>query len=160
MKTIKLTQGQVALVDDEDFNMLNKYKWGATYMHTSWYVRRTYRAGEKELMQLIHRVIMNAPKGMMVDHIDHNGLNNQKSNLRLCTNAENARNRVVMKGGSSKYKGVSYVKKNVRRWKARIQANCKEKTLGSFHTELEAAIIWNIASRKYYGKFANPNVLK
>jgi len=101
MKIIKLTKEKFTLLDDEDFDEINKFKWQAT--KTGYATRNT-----KGKTIRIHRLVMNAPKGMMVDHIDHNTLNNQKSNLRICTHTQNQQNQKNRQHGrgSSKYKGV------------------------------------------------------
>ena len=95
MKQIPLTKNKFTLVDDEDYELVNKYNWyfGAGYA----------RSMEKILM---HRLIMKAKKGQMIDHIDGNGLNNQRSNLRFCTHSQNMANKKGFKNTSSKYKGV------------------------------------------------------
>ena len=85
MKEIILTQGQVALVDDEDFEYLNQWKWCAIKSRKTYYTTRTIYIPCK-MTVIMHRIIMNTPLDMTVDHIDHNGLNNQKYNLRICTN--------------------------------------------------------------------------
>ena len=95
---------------------------------------------------------------MEVDHKNGDGLNNTRENLRICTREQNARNRRSVSGSTSKYLGVSWCK-DKKRWRAQISAYGKCKKLGRFKTELEAAIIYNIAARKYYGRFAKPNVL-
>jgi len=160
MKEIKLTQGKVALVDDEDYEYLNQWKWIAnkSYTREVHYVVRNKKIDGKWKQVRMHRLIMYAPKGMHVDHKDRNGLNNQRSNLRICSNIQNCYNRGANKGGSSKYKGVCFCNTH-RRWRARLMINGNAKMLGYFKTELEAGIIINIAARKYHGEFSRPNIL-
>jgi len=168
MKEITLTQGMVALVDDEDFEWLNQWKW---CVNKKTYAKRAiYKNGEIQIL-LMHRDIMNAQKGMQVDHIDHNCLNNQKSNLRLCNNSQNQMN-CNTKGGKSKYKGVVLKIKNrsqtlkngkiktyyySKPFYAQITVNSKKKFLGYFKTEMQAAIAYDEAAVKYFGEFANLN---
>jgi len=142
MKTIQLTQGKVALVDDEDV----------------YYARRGVKINTKWTSESMHRQIMNHPEGMAVDHKDGNGLNNQRDNLRVCTDAQNTRNQKKSKNRSSKYLGVSWCVRDGL-WQTHIWINGKNKRLGNFETELEGAIIYNIASRKYFGEYSRPNKL-
>ena len=162
MKEIKLTQGQVALIDDEDFEYLNQFKWYAMKTKHNDYVSRDEVINGVSTRILMHRLIMKTPVGVMTDHIDHNGLNNQKHNLRLCTNGQNLMNRRPRE--SSKYLGV-YVIKTIRKKsvyksiRADITVNKKTIHLGSFKTEEDAALAYNEAALKYHGEFANPNVI-
>jgi hypothetical protein len=148
MKEIRLTQNKVALIDDEDFGRVNKYNWflGANgrYVMTS-----------KGLY--LHRFIMDCPKKMYVDHIDHNGLNNQKVNLRLCTQQQNCFNQSKQKrANSSIYKGVSWVKNN-NKWLAKIKINQKKIHIGLFEIERHAAMAYDIWAKELFGKFARLN---
>src|SRR5665647_1111605 len=133
MKTIKLTQGQVAIVDDEDFEELNKYRWCASEGKRTFYAVRTPR--ESKLNARMHRVICSVPKGMQVDHIDGNGLNNCKSNLRIVTSRQNNQNRHIKK--SSIYPGVSWYNRD-KKWRSEIGINGKAKHIGYFEIEADA----------------------
>lgn len=154
MKKIPLTQGKVALVDDEDYEYLNQWKWFAIKKNNVrseyWYASRKYPNRKGNLG--MHRVIMNTPHNMQVDHIDHNGLNNQRYNLRICNNAENGKNRTSY--GRSKYLGVSY---NRGFWKAGIRINNEWIYLGSYRLQSEAAFAYDIAAMKDHKEFANLN---
>jgi hypothetical protein len=156
-KEIQLTQGQVALVDDEWFDELNQYMWCATYNEytKSFYAVRSSSIllGKRKTIRM-HRFIMNAPKGMEVDHRDRNTLNNQVSNLRICTRMQNSHNREKDIDNSSGYKGVRLHRD---KWQARIGINNTEICLGNFSTKEEAALAYNDAAIKYFGEFANLN---
>jgi len=105
----------------------------------------------------MHREIMDAPAGMEVDHINGNGLDNRKCNLRLATSSQNKRNqRKQRRKTSSKYKGVYWHKRD-KVWVVRIQAEGKEKYIGSYKTEQEAALAYNEAALKYHGEYAKLN---
>jgi len=153
MKEIKLSQGKVALVDDEDYEYLNQWKWYAHKNGNTYYVNRDVRHGRYREKISMHRFIMNTPKKLQVDHIDHNGLNNQKNNLRNCTRSQNQRNKIASLK-SSKYLGVS---KRDNSYKAIITDNGKKYYLGTFHSEIEAAASYNEAAKKYHKEFANLN---
>ncbi len=105
----------------------------------------------------MHREIIKAPDNLFVDHINLNGLDNRKANLRLATKIQNSRNTPKMKRKtSSKYKGVSYQKRD-RIWRAKIKINRRDKHLGSFRDEIDAAEAYDKAAHKYFGEFARPN---
>ena len=160
MKEIKLTQGKVALVDDEDFDELNKYKWCAVKDRTTFYAMR--KPSQKNPARSMHRTIMNTPKGMQVDHINHNGLDNQKHNLRNCTGAENTSNYKIPITNTSGYKGV-YLQCDRRGeriykyWKAQISEQGKQKAIGNFKTPELAALAYNQKAKELFGEFAYLN---
>lgn len=162
MKKIPLTKGQFAIVDDEDFEFLMQWKWQSRHQRNKVYAGRTKHTGQKNGAKwvrdsiIMHRLIIRAPEGMEVDHIDGNGLNNQKSNLRLATRSENSRNTASHKDAASKYKGVSLFGRD-QIWVANIYANGKQNYLGRFKTEEEAAEIYNREAVKYFGRFAKLN---
>ena len=137
MKKIKLTRGKYALVDDEDFDMLNKTKWCAIQVRDirgAWYALTTF---EKYKTAYMHRIIMNAPKGSQIDHINRNGLDNRKSNLRFCTFRQNNLNKPLYKTNTSGHRGVHWSKQN-KRWVAQLKIHGQCFYLGSFKTLEEA----------------------
>jgi hypothetical protein len=144
MKEIKLTKDKVALVDDEDFEYLSQYKWYAFAAGNTFYAAHKiyYENGEKATILLHNAIIGISSNGFECDHIDGNGLNNKRSNLRLVTHRQNMQNRHDQK--SSKYPGVYWVKKKSN-WMARIQINGKRKYLGSYLSEEEAFKIYRKA---------------
>mgnify|MGYP001575280023 CR=1 FL=1 len=157
-RLIKLSRGKVAIVDEEDYCFLSQHKWTAIKNKKNWYAMRMHRNEEgKSVGVLMHREILglgtNDPD---TDHIDHNGLNNRKKNMRLCTNSQNHANEKIRKNGSSKYKGVSW-KPDHKKWYAAIGYQNKVKFLGYFNTEIEAAKRYDEKARQYFGEFANCN---
>lgn len=148
-KLIPLTQGKFAIVDAEDYHWLSQYKWHACKSRSTFYAAR--RKGHTSIS--MHREIMCAPEGLVVDHIDHNGLNNRKSNLRLCTHSQNLLNRRIRPDCKSKYKGVVWDWRN-RKWVARICINQKRIHLGRFHNERDAAIVYDRKAIELFGQFA------
>jgi hypothetical protein len=167
MKLIPLTRGQSAMVDDADFDWLNQQKWCAWKDGFTWYAARHGRVnqGEPRIVRM-HRQLLDAGAKEKVDHVDGNGLNNQRSNLRLATKRQNAQGRRRKSlGKSSKYRGVSWVKRDSV-WAVSIGAgairtngtrNRKTIMVGYFRNEIEAAKAYDAAARKHFGKFASPN---
>lgn len=153
---IKLTQGMVAIVDIEDYEYVSKFNWGASHNGWGvWYAVRRPPKGERGRIRL-HRFILNAPDDMFVDHINGNGLDCRKSNLRLCTNAENGRNSKIPITNLSGYKGVCW-HKATQKWIVQINVNGKRTHIGLFENKLDAAIAYNDAAVRYYGEFAKLN---
>jgi len=149
-RRIPLTRGKFALVDSADYYRLAKFQWYAngTTQNKFYAIRNHGRKGLK-----MHRVIMNAPDHLSVDHIDHNGLNNCKSNLRLCTHAQNSCNIGCYKGTVSKYKGVCWYK-NIKKWSAAIKCDGKQYYLGTFASEIDAARAYDKKAAELHGEFA------
>lgn len=144
-------------IDEEDLPKVSDYCWLAVKSNksNSLYAKSPGYQYKDKGSSLIHRRILNAPKGLHIDHIDGDGLNNCKSNLRICTHKENLRNSVSLTG-VSKYKGVSPSSKNG--WRAYIAPDRKQIHLGCFKTEEEAALAYNEAALKYFGAFAKLNI--
>ena len=157
MKKIKLTQGKFALVDDKDFEKVNQYKWHASKSYNTFYAIRK-KDGETIRM---HRVIMGFVKGDLrqVDHINSNGLDNRRSNLRECSNQQNQFNMKARIGCSSKYKGVSWAKGR-NKWLAQIQVDDKDFHLGYFKREIDAAKAYDKKATELCGEFARLNIRK
>lgn len=157
MKKIPLANDKgIALVDDEDFPLLSRYKWFHQPNKNTSYAATRIRIGEQSVQISMHRLVVNAPNGNQVDHCDNNGLNNQKSNLRFCTSQENNRNRRKLKNCSSIYKGV-YWNKPIKKWVARIRINGHLSHLGCFSSETKAGKAYDKLAKKTYGDFARLN---
>jgi hypothetical protein len=156
MKEIKLTQNKVALVDDEDFERLKGFHWYTRKTGNLFYAVYKIKKSQKSTTFYMHRIILQVLTGVPVDHVDGNGLNNQKVNLRLCTHQENMQNRKTQKNNKSGLKGVSW-HKNEEKWRAVIKAEGKYKHLGYFPTKELAALAYNEAAVKYFGEFARTN---
>lgn len=155
MQKIELTQGKFALVDNEDFDEINQYNW----CFAEGYAVRTVTVSGKRKNQRMHRLITNCPDGFDVDHINHDKLDNQKSNLRVCSTSENLRNQKMRTyAKSSRYKGVCFYKQDGN-WQAHIRLNGKRKHLGYFTNEIDAAIAYNNAAIAMFGEFALINVI-
>jgi len=158
-RRIRLNNGLYAIVDPEDYEWLPKDRWtcykkGRSYYTIRWFNKKEGRGTKSTSM---HRMIMHAPKGVIIDHINHNGLDNRKANLRFATLEQNAQNqRKTRTKTSSRFKGVNR-SKNPKKWQARIYHNKRSINLGHFSDEVEAAKAYDRAARKYQGEYAEPN---
>lgn len=155
MKKIKLTQGKFALVDDEDFEYLSQWKWSASKGNNTFYAQRCFLIDGKKKSISMHREVLKLKPGdgILTDHKDHDGLNNQKSNLRKATYLQNQYNKSA--SGQSKYLGVSF-EKDRKKWRARMKVGKIHKCLGRYNSEIEAAVAYDKAA-KQRGEFANLN---
>jgi hypothetical protein len=159
MKEILLSQDQIALVDDEDFERIDQFRWSA-----HWYEEGqnyyAFRIVDRTHVAMA-RVIMDCPKDKEIDHKNHDTLDNQKHNLRICTRSENMQNTRGWKNATSRYKGVFW-KKTRNKWCAQISLRDifdqrYRKHLGNFKIEEEAALAYDEAARYYFGEFAYLN---
>jgi len=158
-RRIPLTQRKYAIVDTDDYWPLSKHKWYAAKMGKTFYAARVVRKKDGKQHQIfMHRQILKFPHDMFVDHINRNGLDNRKANLRPATAAQNVRNRTKSnsRSFSSKYKGVTWHRER-KLWQAQIRFNSKPIFLGSFGDEVHAAKAYDLAAKKYHGQFASPN---
>lgn len=162
MKTLPLTKGKVALVDNDNFEYLNQWKWrvqSKNHNKNEFYVARSIR-GQKPNVVYLHRLIMNVTDSkIQVDHINGNSLDNRKQNLRIANSSQNSRNIKPGKRNTSGYKGVSWSKKT-KKWRAKIYCNKKYIHIGHFENKEDAAKAYNEAAKLYFKDFAYLNEVK
>jgi AP2 domain len=166
MKSIDLSRGYVALVDDADYERVNKFTWCVMFDHNkdgsikSVYAHRTLpRVHGKQKGQFMHRLILGVTDpAVEVDHEDHNGLNNQRYNMRRATKVENGCNRRVNADSASGFKGVSW-HKATGKWQAQIQVNGQKISLSLFTDSVEAARAYDAAAITNFGEFACTNAM-
>jgi len=152
MKKISTTKGFTALVDNEDYPILSRYKWYAHSNKRGHVYPRTW-TGKGGQRMFMHAMILGEYKGI-VDHINGNGLDNRKANLRIATYSENGANRrISKKNNTSGFKGVSWYKPH-KKWRAGICFDGKCKHLGYFDSKEEAAEAYNKAAKGVFGRFA------
>ena len=157
-RTIPVSQGQFAIVDDSDYAWLCQWRWHAHWnTHTkSFYVVRGLYApkgsGMKHEMIRMHRFIMNAPRGMYVDHVNHNTLDNRRANLRLCTPSQNQQNKRKQKSNKSGVVGV-HQSKRTGKWVVQIRVDNQVLSLGGYRTLEEAAQVRRDAEVKFHRDF-------
>lgn len=142
------------LIDDEDFELVSDFRWRAN--HNGYAI--AYVRGSKPHKQVfMHRLIVGTPEGMVTDHIDGNILNNRRSNLRICTHAENCRNQITrLQSKHSEYKGVTWFF-NKRTMLGYWMAGVAGKTIGYFNSEVEAALAYDAKATEIFGRFAKVN---
>jgi len=151
-------KGHPVLLDADFAADIDPALWCLCRSRGTIYFIVTHQRKKVRRVMLLHRIIMNAPRGMTVDHINGNTLDNRRSNLRICTNQENAMNRRLSKNSQSGRKGVRFMKHSpYRPWQARIRAEGKSLYLGSFATREEASDAYDQAALKYHGQFAHLN---
>lgn len=159
MKEIPLTQGQIALVDDEDYEWINQWKWCASFKPRynfgagAYMAVRNKKINGKVRYYSMHRVIMGAESGDEVDHINGNTLDNRRENLRLVSRSQNNMNKRKQSNNKSGYKGV-YQNKTSGRWVAQIIVRKKKYNLGAYATPEEAHEAYKAAALELHGEFA------
>lgn len=148
---VPLSQGRVALIDDADAELVLGHRWYMQSHHGNRYAMRRVRNGGQRAVQPLHRLLTGWP---LVDHINGNGLDNRRANLREATHAENMRNRRMSRNNTSGFKGVVL---EGSRWRARIRFDRQRVSLGAFATAEEAANAYDAAARELHGEFAALN---
>lgn len=151
MRHIRVSENKFTLVDDEDFDWVQKHNWVIT---KAGYVGLSN--GDGSFGVLLHRAILRAKSNEIVDHKDGNKLNNQKCNIRICTKSQNQMNRGVSKKKSIRYKGV-YA--SGKKFTSYICMNGIVYYLGTFDNKIDAAKAYNDMATKLHGEFAKLNVI-
>ncbi len=159
-KQIPLTgkhgEGKFAIVDDADYETLLQYKW---YVTANGYASRAIGSPRKGgTIIAMHRAIMNPPHDMVIDHINHDTLDNTRANLRITTHRQNIMNAAPSKNSTSPYKGVCW-NKNKHRWMAHITVHGKSLVIGQYVTQREAALAYNDAAVIHFGEYAHLNIV-
>lgn len=157
MKEIPLPRGLVALVDDEDFKRVSQYRWQSGKTNAQSRTRYAYRhelVDGKKRVTYLHRFILGAPAGMYVDHINHDGLDCRRANMRLVTPSQNRINGRRNRDGRSRFKGVS---PTGAKFKAQVGFNCEPRYFGMYDSEETAARVYDAAARRLHGEFAHTN---
>lgn len=160
MKKIELTNGMYALVDDEDYEWLNRWSWYVCTAPRTFYAQRTTAVGGKHAVPRMHREILQPTDSKIwVDHINGNGLDNRRSNLRKCTQSQNLANSSKYSNNTSGFKGVFTNKRCVgqNKWRAQIRHENKAIHIGSFHNVREAARAYDKVAIELFREFARPN---
>lgn len=155
-KTIPLTQGLVATIDEADFDLVSQYKWRAIHPSKVWYAITSYTSGGKRYYIYLHRLLMGTPDGAEVDHRDGDGLNCTRENLRVATSSQNKRNRGKESHNTSGHKGVSWDRVN-KKWLSHIQVHGLHINLGRYVEATDAARAYDAGARKHHGEFAKTN---
>ena len=157
-RRIALTQGKFAIVDPEDYERVAGYKWFAVRYERGYYAQRAAKDSKGRQRNVrMHRVILGEPKGKIIDHINHNGLDNRRANLRVVTRQQNTWNKRKQRGNcSSQYKGVTWLKR-MGKWQARIVCSGKSIFIGYFDDEIWAARAYDSKAAELYGDYAALN---
>lgn len=154
-RVIQLTQRKTAVVDDDDYEMLSQYKWQAHFDQGNWYARRAYTTSSgKTSTRRMHQDVLGTSGKCLVDHIDGDGLNNQRANLRPASDAQNSKNKKMHRDNTTGFKGVFDFH---GKYQAAICVDYRRIHLGTFPDRASAARAYNDAAIKYHGEFARLN---
>ena len=154
--SVLVTPDKVAYVDAEDYDRVNRYKWSATKQRDTWCARSRRMVNGKTTQYLLHRIVLNAAPGIVVDHKNRNGLDCRKTNLRIATTSQNLQNRGKTVSNKSGFKGVTW-RSWARKWGAEIKANGKRFWLGYYRNKKDAARAYNQKAIEVHGEFARLN---
>lgn len=159
VKELVLSKGHITIVDDEDYEWLSQWKWTAkkgSGRYAKVYAYRNQKANGTQTHIALHRLIADCPKGLVVDHINGDTLDNRRSNLRICTQKDNARNSSAPINSPTGFKGA-VLRPCGKRWQSRIRVDGRMLHLGMFSTLAEALLAYDAAAIHYFGEFANLN---
>lgn len=155
-----LSKGKITIIDSIDYELLSKYKWHICHDYAVTNRKAIDANGHlKRRLIYLHKFIINPPKGMEVDHINGNKLDNRRCNLRIATRSQNQINTKKISGCTSKYRGVSW-HKSAKKWRAQIQINGKKIPIGIFIDEIDAALAYNKKAIEYFGEFPRLNIIE
>ena len=155
-RKIPLTRNKVTLVDERDFKDLNQFKWSVNLSRKMWYATRRAKGpdGMWNIQVMMHHQIIGKPKkGLEVDHINGNSLDNRRKNLRICTKSENQWNRKINNNSTTRVKGVHQIKKTGK-FQARAQVHGKRINLGFFDSKKDAGRAYRVFAVKNFKEFA------
>jgi hypothetical protein len=159
-RVFTLPTGHAALVDSTDWPVVNQYSWAASTGEWGVYViANTVKPDGRRTMIKLHRLLLDAPRNLLVDHVNHDGLDNRRANLRLCNTSQNGGNSRMSRNNTSGYKGVGWHKQKGK-WRAYIGVDRKLRHLGLFDDPWEAAQAYNVAALEAWGEFAFLNIRK
>ncbi len=158
VREIPLTRGKVALVDDDDFDLVSTFKWCASQDRRTWYAQSVHRVNGRRVHVRLHRIVLGVnDRSQQVDHVNGNGLDCRRCNLRIATSAQNAMNRKTRVDSKSGMKGVKQSHGCLNRWTAHIKRDGRHIHVGSFSTPEDAARAYDQVARRLFGEFARTN---
>lgn len=153
---LPLTRNKTAVIDFDDFEKVRGMKFYAQSCQNLWYAAKNKHVNGKRKLLYLHRIIMGAKPGQLIDHINGDGLDNRRENLRVVTHAQNVKNWRKHAPASSRYKGVRF---HANSWEVQINVNRKRIYIGRFQNEIDAAKAYDESARRYFGEFAAINFL-
>jgi hypothetical protein len=159
MKEIRLSQGKIALVDDEDFDYINQWKWYARKGRKTFYAARKEKGTNARTTIHMHQVVSKVSNNVQIDHRDTNGLNNQKYNLRVVNHRQNQYNTDKPRHNTSGYKGISWDKFR-NNYRVYLTVKGKFKNIGNTKSLQTATKMYNKAATQHYGEFAKLHIYK
>lgn len=152
---IKLFSGEMVKIDEEDYEIIKNYKWRLNKTKKYKYAV-AYKLKSKNKTVVMHRLIMKATKRQMIDHINGDGLDNRKLNLRFCNKSLNAANSCLHRDNKSGYKGVHWSNRD-KKWYSQITLNYKQRLIGLYDNKDDAACAYDKVAQELFGKFARIN---